>query len=193
MTSSTQTVTEAGGDVRSMVRSERRAFHRKWMEERGYSLADFDTKMVFKHPTNKSDVVGVFANQFTRKDGLFLELTDRDHKPKYPGRLYRIRPCANYEEEYEQKAPNSFYMPLEELEVVFDASQEEERQRKEDEQKIIESVEELKQKTEKLSDDMDDPITKETLRDRCAIEWRKPVSNKKWLNQLIRETFPDTK
>lgn len=36
----------------------------------------------------------------------------------------------------------------------------------------------------------DDHLTKKTMRDECAILWRKPVSHKPWLNQLINETFP---
>jgi hypothetical protein len=34
----------------------------------------------------------------------------------------------------------------------------------------------------------DAPMSKMTMKDHCAIEWRLPVSDKQWLNDLIRKT-----
>ena len=38
-------------------------------------------------------------------------------------------------------------------------------------------------------DKKDEYIDKLTIRDKCAIEWKKPVSEKKWLNELIKQQF----
>ena len=42
-----------------------------------------------------------------------------------------------------------------------------------------------------IADDIlaDCPINELTIRDKAAITWKKPVSNKGWLNKLIKETF----
>ena len=45
--------------------------------------------------------------------------------------------------------------------------------------------------TDVIADDIlaDSPINELTIRDKVAIEWKKPVSNKAWLNKLIISEF----
>lgn len=39
--------------------------------------------------------------------------------------------------------------------------------------------------------DSDGNMRELTIKDHCAIIWKKPVSEKEWLNNLIKQTFKD--
>ena len=134
-------------------------------------------------PYGKTDLhIGFFASEISKGEDVYVEFCSKENVPEDPlRRLYKWRFNPHFEEEYEKTEPNGitgnvrYLVPVDELTVV----------------KAAEEVKPTAIRTKDISfDDFSDantdlPIDQLTIRDLAAILLQRPVSNKKWLNQLI--------
>jgi hypothetical protein len=159
-----------------------REFHQETFNELDTPNALFIPKMAYR-PYGKTDLhIGFFASEISKGEDVYVEFCSKENVPEDPlRRLYKWRFNPHFEEEYEKTEPNGitgnvrYLVPVDELTVV----------------KAAEEVKPTAIRTKDISfDDFSDadtdlPIDQLTIRDLAAILLQRPVSNKKWLNQLI--------
>ena len=159
-----------------------REFHQETFNELDTPNALFIPKMAYR-PYGKTDLhIGFFASEISKGEDVYVEFCSKENVPEDPlRRLYKWRFNPHFEEEYEKTEPNGitgnvrYLVPVDELTVV----------------KAAEEVKPTAIRTKDISfddfsnADTDLPIDQLTIRDLAAILLQRPVSNKKWLNQLI--------
>jgi len=133
-----------------------------------------DTDFVFipklfhfkKGEPEKGKVVGFFDSEFRSKLNIYTEKVSMDWESEDDNRtLYKFVFNPYYDEEYEKDGKRYLVSESEMVEV--------------DKSDLIETV-------VSTSDDNDAPMAEMTLRDYAAIHMQKEISNKKWLNELIK-------
>jgi hypothetical protein len=121
--------------------------------------------------------IGFFLSELKKGKDIYTEFTSIDLDPEDPTRtLYKWRFNPHYEEEYEKTEPAAnghfrYLVPVSELIKI------------EMEQAV--EVSEFPDFDEIMDPDLDAPLSQITMRDLAAIMLKKPVSNKKWLNDII--------
>jgi len=160
-----------------------REFHQETFNQMDIPNAVFVPKMAYR-PYGKTELhIGFFASEISKGEDVYVEFCSRENDPEDPlRRLYRWRFNPHFEEEYEKTEPNGitgnvrYLVPVDELSVV----------------KIHEEVKLGISPNNAILDfdslpnpDNDLPFDQMTMRDFAAIMLKKPVSNKKWLNDLI--------
>jgi len=126
--------------------------------------------------------IGFFPSEIKKGMDIYTEFTSIDLEPEDAQRtLYKWRYNPHYDEEYEKTEPAAnghfrYLVPVSEL-VKIEIDQQEEA----DKNSLFPNFEEI------LDPDTDAPLSQMTIRDLAAIMLSKPVSNKKWLNQLITD------
>ena len=131
----------------------------------------------------------------------YTELVDESYKPTDPNRtLYLFRGDVNYVNEYFSKSEQNklgeykrYFVPLQEFQKIDLSSF-----FPEDKVAVYPStsfpklelpfkeVDDLSEDDERL-DEEDALMSKLTIRDHAAIQWKLPVSKKEWLNKLINQ------
>lgn len=145
-------------------------FHSALLEQYEVPEKDFNVKLVFTHAGVR--IVGIFPNEFTKKNGFFIEFVDGKLDPTDPSRkLYRLTSRENFEDVYPLLSSGSYAVPIEELELVAPI-------------KKIAPEFNLEAPRENKSDEH---YSKLTIRDLAAILWQSPVSDKEWLNTLVNQ------
>ena len=123
--------------------------------------------------------IGFFLSEVKKGKDIYTEFTSIDLDPEDPTRtLYKWRFNPHYEEEYEKTEPAAnghvrYLVPVSEL-IKIDVQQ-----------PVEEPVGQFPDFDEIMDPDMDAPLDRVTIRDLAAIMLKKPVSNKKWLNDII--------
>jgi hypothetical protein len=160
-----------------------REFHQETFNQLDVPNAVFVPKMAYR-PYGKTELhIGFFASEISKGEDVYVEFCSRENDPEDPlRRLYKWRFNPHFEEEYEKTEPNGitgnvrYLVPVDELSVV----------------KIHEEVKSGISTNNTILDfdslpdpDNDLPFDQMTMRDFAAIMLKKPVSNKKWLNDLI--------
>jgi hypothetical protein len=155
-----------------------REFHQATLNEIGEPEARFIPKMAYR-PYGKTELhIAFFESEINKGDDVFVEFTSKELEPEDPKRtLYKWKFNPHYAEEYEQTEPNEntghvrFLVPVEELKVI---------------KEYTDSENQASFNFDDLPDpETDLPIEQITIRDLAAILLKKPVSNKKWLNEII--------
>lgn len=150
-----------------------RLYHSTLLEDNGVAPTEFNFKSVFMHKRQK--VIGLFPNEFTKKNGFLLELIDSNLDPINPLRtVYKMEYRENFEDIYEMLPKGTYAVPLEDLIEVKPKIKGELNPTFEVEETIIKS------KT-------DEHYSHLTIKDLASILWKEPVSEKEWLNDLINE------
>jgi len=158
-----------------------RVKHQPVFDAHGLSNALFYPKMAYK-PKGKDELyISFWASEFRKGDNIYTEFVDREYNSEDIERnlwLWRYNP--HWEQEYEQTEPNAaghvrYLVPVSELVKV----------------NIPEESFVFKATTGELDIseiDTSDPLISEmTMRDFVAIMTGKPVSNKAWLNEIIKK------
>jgi len=183
-----------------------KAFHQKTLDLLNVPNAKVLAKMAFS-PTSvglTEKHVGFFENEITNKnEDIYLEFCSKDMSPEqvpgFPPRallIWKYNPF--YEEEYITSDPDPvtgnvrYFVPITELVIatVPDKPMLNTIITKSEPKEKVEKVKvQEESNVDELSaihpDDMDSPMSGMTLRDYAAIHMKKPVSKKKWLNDLI--------
>jgi hypothetical protein len=153
---------------------------------------------LFYFPTGKTEkYTSLFFNEINKGNDIYLEATNRDLIPEDAERtLYVLKSNPHFQEEYEMTEPeitNStrFLIPVSELKIVKKYTTGEISPVIEE--PLIEDTDAEKEIIEKTVFDFSNTtllgeslITEMTIRDFAAIMLKKPVSNKAWLNEIIK-------
>ena len=158
-----------------------REFHTKTINELGVSTFFIVGKMCYLHKGKK--VISFFQSEISKGQDIYVEFTNRFNVPEDVNRvLYRYKFNPFFEEECEKTveddpAKTRYIIPIDDLKVVKKYSPE----------VIVNSTETQADFEFSMSDsDKDTPISDMTIRDLAAILLQKPVSNKEWLNNIIK-------
>lgn len=162
--------------------------HRKLFKlaNQDYDAVKFIPKSAYNPAAGKEKVVSFFPSELSSKDGIYTEFVSKELVPEDPERRLWLWPFnPEWETEYETSDPHPatghrrYLIPVDEL---IDVAEMVNSTTIVEDEKVI--------NFDDLPDpDEDSPIAQMTIRDKAAIEWKLPVSKKKWLNQLIKETF----
>ena len=186
-----------GGSTREKVAYLKQK-HLPLFAKEGVANPKFFPKMAYKH--NGELVISFFEREIYGGVNIYTEFVSRDYTPEDKDRrLFKWIYNPEYKTEYVLSEPHQatgdrrYLIPVDELINVDEYH---------NGVVITESVEELEEEeSEKTSvedeeipfnlGDADADISYEhmTLRDYCAIQWKKPVSQRAWLNSLIKNTF----
>jgi hypothetical protein len=165
--------------------------HQPLFEAEGVTSPKWIPKMAYMPKAGADRVIALFPSEISGGTDVYTEFVSADYDPEDPERtLWKWEYNPHYDEEYEKTAPHPvsghcrYLIPCDELINVAEIHQG--------------NVDNATPKEESSIDfdawpdpDGDSPIKDLTIRDKCAIDWKKPVSKKKWLNNLIRETYPE--
>lgn len=152
-------------------------------------------------PREKTEkFVSFFPSELIKQKDIYTEFVSYDLTPEDPNRtLYRLRYNPYFDEEYEKTEGASFryLVPVKELEVIEIKNPEVNEFENEFPSfttiKQISLTEDLfPEESEKLTkneeeNEEDELMKNMTIRDFAAIMWNSPISNKQWLNKLIKK------
>jgi len=130
--------------------------------------------------------ISFFPSEIEREQDIYVEFCSKECEPETRERiLYKWRHNPHYKEEYEHTEPNDrghvrYLIPVSEL--INQDNLIEQDKKEEEIKKAFPNFE-----SEFIDPDTDNPINQMTIRDLASILWKKPVSNKKWLNNLIKD------
>jgi hypothetical protein len=154
-----------------------REFHQAELDKIN-PAAIFLPKMAYRPYGKTEKHIAFFESEINKGEDVYVEFCSREDVPEDVNRtLYKWRFNPHYEEEYEKTEPNPstghcrYLVPVEELTVIRDYGVKIEQPDISFDAPVLNG------------DDMD--LTSATLRDLAAILLKKPVSNKKWLNDII--------
>tara|TARA_R110002074_G_scaffold114748_2_gene245300 strand:- start:3577 stop:4089 length:513 start_codon:yes stop_codon:yes gene_type:complete len=156
---------------RKEITLELRKKHQSIFDDLGIKDAAFVPKMAYVPKELDEVCMGFFENELLQGD-LYTEKVSMSMESEDSSRtLYKVSFNKFYKDEYSTSPPNQvtgnvrYYIPLSEMEIV----------------------EKLEIKEFNLTDpDEDMPMDQMTMRDLAALLLKKPVSKKKWLNEIIK-------
>ena len=141
----------------------------------------FIPKCAYKPKSGADYVVSFFPSELKRAKDIYLEFTSIDLEPEDPNRiLYKWRFNPHYAEEYEVTEPTPkgdvrYLVPVSEL-IKIEVKMEDTLPK---DAGLFPDFEEI------MDPNSDAPLSQMTIRDLAAILMTRPVSQKKWLNDLI--------
>lgn len=158
---------------------EHRDYHKYTLEKLILIPSDFNVKSTFMNDGKR--VVALYPSEFLKKNGFYFEFVDAYLEPTDPTRqLYKYGPDPHFEK-FQLLTSGAYAVPVDSLtkinKVIKAPDGEVYDFGKLDSQFDIEKVGE------------DESINSMTIRDLASILWKKPVSAKNWLNDLIKKTY----
>lgn len=161
-----------------------REFHTATINELGVSHFFLLGKMSYLDKGKK--VISFFHSEISKGQDIFVEFTNRYNVPEFPDRtLYRWRFNPHFEEEYEKTDPHPvtghirYLVPTEELTYV-------KAPESTTSAPVVEPIEPIE--FELVDANTDLPLDQLTIRDLAAIMLKRPVSQKPWLNEIIKQS-----
>lgn len=160
--------------------------HKPLFDKLGISNPTFIPKMAY--PDNGEIIIGFYPKEINAGEDVYTEFVSRDFEPEdQERRLWKWVYNPEYAKEYRMSEPHPstgdrrFLVPVDELiDVAKDILQKEQKQTGQlDVFNLLEVPD----------GNSDQPYTNLTMRDYAAIQWKRPVSHKKWLNELIIKQF----
>jgi hypothetical protein len=158
---------------------ELKEYHAPLLEKLGVEEPFFVTAMAHKPKGKDAKHISLFPSQMKRGVDIYMEFTDKDNVPEDPARkLYKWKHNPFWQEEYdsveiEGSTDSRFLIPVAELTIMEDPAAGKQ------------GVQPFSSFDEIMDPDTDAPIDQMTIRDFVAILRGKPVSRKKWLNDLL--------
>lgn len=158
-------------------------YHQKTFEALGIDDPLFVPTMAYKPYTKTELHVSLFPSQLKKGQDIYTEFVNKEFEPETEERtLYKWKYNKYWEEEYDSveldnSSDRRYLIPVSELEAVVATVK---TGTAESEVIMFDSFDEI------MDPDEDCPLERITLRDLAAIMLNKPVSRKKWLNQIIK-------
>ena len=179
-------------------------YHKPLFVKEGVSNPKFVPRLCYPH--NGVQVVTFFPKEIAGGQDIYIEFCNRELEPEDPDRtLWKWIFNPNYDEEYDITEPHPhttdrrYIIPITELVNVKEYHEKMEATGpmstvhivglKETPQEESVPQESIKQAPSSNGQSTDIPYEAMTVRDYAAIQWKLPVSNKDWLNELIIKTF----
>lgn len=154
----------------------------------------FIPKMAYMPKSGDERVISFFPSEIMGGQDIYTEFVSRDLVPEdSERRLWKWPFNPEYDSEYAKTDPHpatghqQYLIPVAELIDVAELHlgvKEEPEAPKEEKGQL-----ELNMSTEGLLEDA--PLSEMTMRDKIALDYRLPVSNKKWVNQIITDNFKE--
>lgn len=175
---------------------EMRDFNQDFINDLGIEREDFNMKYAFTR--NGEIVVGIFENEFSKPKGFYFEIIDGNLNPSDRDRtIYRVPYNSDYKEEYEMDERGKFLVRLSELKKINrqSAALLKDNILRTEEQYSPKPIQVFQKQAPKQflpfennSQPVveDAPYSEMTIRDYIAIHTGKPVSLKKWINDLVK-------
>lgn len=163
-------------------------FHKDKIKANQISNPLFIPKCAYQPSGMEGLHLGFFESELKRGAGadIYTEFVSIDLDPEDPDRnLYKLRYNPHYAEEYVTTEPNSnghvrYLIPVDELiKIEYPEIIEEDNE---------EYPSSLFPDFELMDPDKDAPLNRMTIKDLFAVMHKKPVSDKKWLNDLINKS-----
>lgn len=155
----------------------------------------FNIKFAYIPKHREDMVVSMFPSEMDYTDGIYLELTNGENYPMYEEPvLYKLRHNPFYKQgEYEiipadpsrNKNAETYLVPISELELVAGNPKPGLLETLIVKKSTAAEIKLDKKPIETFSEGEDNHYSELTVRDLAAIFLKTPVSNKKWLNQVI--------
>jgi len=166
-----------------------REFHQSELTKLGVPDAVFIPKMAYTPYGKYEKHIAFFLSEINRGEDVFVEFCSKELDPEDPKRtLYKWLFNAHYQTEYDVTEAHAitghvrYLIPVAEL-VIMKVNTPEE---------TVSIAEEKSANIEFSLDNPDEgdvPMSQMSMRDYAAIHLKKPVSRKKWLNELISSGF----
>lgn len=163
--------------------AELREFHQETFDALGIPEAFYVPTMVYKPIGKDSKHFSLFPSQLKKKEDVYVEFVSREMECEDADRtLYKWTFNPFWNEEYEivesdkPEVSERYLIPVAELVKVSTPTKES----KPTKQLEFNGFDEI------MNVDQDAPLDQLTIRDLAAIMLKKPVSQKKWLNDLIK-------
>ncbi len=188
--SSTKAVKKA---VKPKVKiAELKKFHEALFVKEDVINPNYIPRLCYKK--NGEHIIGLFPGDLKHGTDVYIEFCSREYEPEFvlvkERTLWKWHFNPEYATEYAQSEPHQgtgdkqIYIPISELVNITKLHAEEEAP--------VEAVKKPQLSTEMIFDTDDDaPYSDMTIRDYMAIHTGKLVSNKQWLNNLIKTTSND--
>jgi hypothetical protein len=158
--------------------------HQKVFDALGISSPLYIPKCAYR-PYGKDDLyMGFFKSELSKGEDIYTEYVSIALDSEDPTRtLYKWSYNSFYDEEYETTDANAnghvrYLIPVSELIKIKPETKTETKNT--ETQGLFPDFDDL------MDSDLDAPLSSLTVRDLAAILLKKPVSNKKWLNDLIK-------
>jgi hypothetical protein len=169
--------------------------HKPLFEKEGVLNPKFIPRLCYKH--NGELTIGFYPKEIYGGMDIYTEFCSKDFTPEDPKRtLWKWIYNPEYAKEYHLSdahpgtGDRRYLIPIAELINVTEFYAEQEPASEEIVEESTEyEIEEKEFLIESPSAGDDVPYAAMTLRDYAAIQWKRPVSLKPWLNDLIREKF----
>lgn len=149
--------------------------HKQLFSKLGITNPMYSPKMAYYDLGER--VISFFPSEIEKGEDIFTEFVSRDYDSEDPSRtLFKWKFNPHYESEYRISTPQSanhtirYIIPVEEL---IDCSN------------VNDVIDE--DEFDMPNPDQDLPIDQLTIRDLAAILTGKPVSMKKWLNEIVKK------
>lgn len=166
-------------DDKKKIYQDLKDYHQPLFTELGITDPFYVTSMAYKPIGKTEKYISLFPSQMKRGVDIYTEFTSKDLKPDDANRtLYKWRFNPHWHEEYESveiegSTDYRYLIPVAELIPMVSPSRNVD---------VIgfDSFAEI------MDPDQDCPLDQMTVRDLAAILLKKPVSKKKWLNDLVK-------
>ena len=155
-------------------------YQQKVFDELGITEPVYIPKMAHHVKDLEGIHMGFFKSELDHGEDIFTECISMQMEPEDPNRtMYKIKFNPFFEEEYATSEPMSnghvrYYIPLNELEVVSNHG------------RLKNSIKPIENDFNLPNADTDLPLDQMTMRDVAALLLKTPVSEKKWLNEIIK-------
>lgn len=163
-----------------------KAYHKRLFEKEGVNFPKFIPKVNYYEETVGERVVSFFPKEIYGGKDIYIELSTRNYLVEDPKRtLYKWVHNPEYETEYKKSNPHAnskdkrYLIPIDELINISELHVEPEVK-----EHVVKEQVELDFKDTPTGDE-DAPFADMTIRDFAAIQWKKPISQRAWLNELI--------
>lgn len=161
----------------------------------GLLTPNFTIKFAYVPKHREDMVVSMFPSEMECGDDIYMELTDGNNYPIHENPvLYKFRHNPYYKQgEYEVIPPDpsrnknaeTYLVPISELEIIAGNNTTATVEKKSTPKKPLVSTNILSDESPFQKEKEDAHYSELTIRDLAAILLKSPVSNKKWLNNLI--------
>ena len=159
-------------------------FHKPTFDALGIKDPTYIPKLFYKprEIDAQEPYVAFFASEVIKGQDIYTEDSESENTPRDPDRrLYKWRFNPRYKEEYQKIETNGsvrYFVPVSEL-VLIKVNSPDIKVEEANGKDIFLEIE------QSYSDDVS--LNDASLRDLAAVLWRKPVSKKQWLNELIKK------
>ena len=145
--------------------------------------AKFIPKMAYIPEPGADRIIAFFPSEIQGGEDIYTEFVSKDNIPDNPERtLWKWPFNPEFDTEYKKSEPHQatghhrYLIPIDELINVGERYVKPVKAKESEQTKLVLDV---------ATDDA--PIGQMTIRDKAAIDWKLPVSNKAWLNELIKK------